>query len=133
MVERIKPGLPDTFVGKVEDVLVEPSQREDIGGEQYHIVIKPEDIKIEGKTGMIHEWIRIPPKATESAVPEGSVLDRYLAEIELLIPEAKQKQTHFEVFALIKGKKFKWVKKKLGKSFGGYEAHEYWVPAQVVE
>lgn len=129
MVERTKMQQFEEFEGKVKDIKIEPSKlknQEEL--EQYHIYIEPLNVKIEGKTGLIHEWIRISEKATDNSVPEGSVLDRYLQQIEILHGEAKAKPSHVEVFQLLLGNSYKFKKVKLGKSFEKHEAKEYWTP-----
>jgi hypothetical protein len=98
---------------------------------QYHISIKPEGIDIKGKTGMLHEWIRLTKTTKEDSVPEGSVLDGYLKMIEMVLPAAKKAETLDEAFGLLKGKRFLWKKMKLGKAYSGHEAKEYWVSVQL--
>ena len=132
MVERSKSTGFDEFVGKIVEIKVEPSSNPQIEGEQYHIQMKPDDKTLtEGsKTGNFHEWIRIPPKATDTSVPEGSVLDKFLLEIEFLHKEVKKLESHVEVMNFIVGKKYLFKKKVLGKSFQGHEAKPYWIPAR---
>jgi len=135
MVERTKAEGLDEFQGTVLEVTLEPSQLEGMEDqEQFHIFMEPVDKKImkNSKTGGFHEWIRLSPKATESSVPEGSVADRYIEEIELLIPEAKKKKLITEVFQLLKDKTFLFKKKKLGRSYEGKEAKGYWVPVKLI-
>jgi hypothetical protein len=115
------------FVGTVVDVTLESNDLTEEKLMQYHISIKPEGKVIKGKTGMIHEWIRLTKTAKEDSVPEGSVLDNYLKMIEMIIPAAKRAATLDEAFGLLKGKKFLWKKVKLGKAYAGHEAKEYWV------
>ncbi len=125
----------EEFEGEIKDVTIEPSQLKDVEQEQFHISIKPKDSSIlkESKTGMFHEWIRLSKTATDSTVPEGSVADRYIQEIETLISEAKKMDTVVEVFALLKGKSFLFKKKILGKSFEGKEARQYWTPVKLLD
>lgn len=123
----------DRFEGTVEDIKVEPTEYKDkdgntITGTQYHMYIKPTNIEVKGKTGQMHEWIRVPQTATEEEVPEGSVLHRYLTELWTVMPELKKKDTIPETFLELKGKKFLFVKKVLGKAFEGNAAKEYWTP-----
>ena len=130
MVGRTKAEGIEIFDGEVKDVTIEPSQREDISGEQIHIQIEPLDKSLlkDSKTGCMHEWIRLSPKSTDTTVPEGSTADNYIQEIESVIPEAKKIELVAQVFNIIKGRKFTFVQKRLGKSFKGYEAKNYWVP-----
>lgn len=128
MVIRVEPKMFDDFVGTVEDVQLESNQLGEESTQQYHISVKAEDVEIKGKTGLIHEWIRMSKTAKEDSVPQGSVLDRYLSQIELVVPEAKEAETLKDAFDLLKGKKFQFKRMKLGKSFEGHEARNYWVP-----
>jgi len=135
MVERTKALGLEEFEAKVVEVVLEPSNLEGMEDmEQFHISMEPVDKKIlkESKTGFFHEWIRLSPKSTETSVPEGSVADRYIEEIELLIPEAKKKKLLSEVFQLIKGKTFLFKRKKLGRSYEGKEARNYWTPVKLI-
>jgi len=132
MVERTEAQGFDTFEGQVESVEREPSSLEGVDQEQYHIQIKPLNVEISGKTGFIHEWVRISAKTTDTSVPEGGVLDKYLGEIEVLFREAKKLDSHAEVFALLTGNSFSWVKKKLGKAYDGNAAKEYWAPNKII-
>lgn len=133
MVERTKPQAFEEFEGKVESIQLERSKLLDGSEqEQYHITIVPLNVTVEGKTGRMHEWIRISPKATETTVPEGSVLDRYLSQIEILHSEAKKQKTHLEAMNLLNGNSYLWKKTKLGKSFEGKEAKDYWIPVKPV-
>lgn len=131
-MDRTKAEGIEEFEGTVTEVTVEPSSREDISGDQYHIQIKPEDEELlkDSKTGRMHEWIKIPPKATETSAPEGSILDKYVQELETLDSSLKDTKEHLKIMTSLVDKKFLFKKKKLGKAFGGHEAHEYWTPVQ---
>ena len=120
MVKRTEAQTFDEFTGTVESVEIEKSSIKDEEQTQYHLVIKPIDVVVEGKTGCMHEWIRIPPKATEISVPEGSVIDRYLVQLELLHSELKQVEAHAEAFMFLKGKTYLFKKVKHGR---GYDDH----------
>lgn len=133
MVVRTKAQTFDDFEGVVDAVLVEPSNLPDKEGNQYHIVISPTSVEVGGKTGKMHQWINISAKATDTSVPEDSALDKYLQEIELLIKDTKKAETHGEVMEMLVGKKFRFVKKRLGKSYAGHEAQDYWTPAQLLK
>jgi hypothetical protein len=85
-------------------------------------------VEIKGKTGMLHEWIRSPPTSTNESVPQGSVVDRYLQQVEIVVPAARKAKTVIEALLMMKGKKFKFKRLKLGKAFEGHEAREYFVP-----
>ena len=133
MVKR-KTATFEEFEGKIVDVRVEESNNVKIEGKQIHIEIEPlnPDLIKQGTTGRFHEWIKIPATATETEVPEGSVIDRYIQEIEMLHSEAKNKDTYLEVFEMIKDGEYLFKKKKLGKAFDGHDAHEYWTPVKEV-
>lgn len=110
-----------------------PSGKIEGGGPQFHLTITPLDVEIKGKTGMMHEWIGIPETATDTSVPQGSVVDRYIEAIEDVHREAKTKKTVQEVFNLMKGNSYLFVKKQLGKAFQGKQAADHWVPKKQVD
>ena len=95
--------------------------------------MKPEDLEVKGPSGAMHEWIGLSKKATEDKVPQGSVMDRYLTQIEMLIDGADKAKTIGEAFAMMVGKKFRFKKIKLGRDFDGHKAKEYIVPVFIVE
>jgi len=134
MVERTTPGEGkrlEEFTGKVTDVALEVSTFEDNAEQQqYHITMVPEGVTIKGKTGALHEWIKLSPKATQKSVPEGSVVERYLSQLEVVLPESKSAKTLSEAFGMMKGKRFKFKRLKLGRPFKGQPAKELWVPVQ---
>lgn len=130
MVERSEAKGLEKFKGEVESVEAEEGIE---GRTQYHVVMKPIDIEVGGATGRLHEWIPMSPKATEETVPQGSVLDRYLTQVELVIDEAKQAKTVAEALNLMVGKKFQFKRVKLGKEYEGKPAREYSVPVQSLE
>lgn len=118
-------GLSD-FEGKV--VSVEFESGGDETRRQYHIKIDPTSIKVGGLTNLIHEWCPLSPKATEEQVPQGSVMDRYLTHVEIVVPEAKKVAKIGDALKLLIGKTFQFKKLKLGKDFNGQPAKEYIVP-----
>lgn len=130
MVERVESSGLTEFVGTVEDVQLEEGIE---GRKQYHLTIEPHDIEVKGATGRFHEWVAMSPKCTEDKVPQGSVMDRYLTQIEICISEAKKATTIEEAFGMLKGKKFKFSRVKLGKDFDGHAAKEYIVPVALIE
>ncbi len=131
-MERTKSEGLEEFEGTITDVSIDPSTNKDIEGDQYHIQMEPVDKELlkESKTGCMHEWIKIPPTATPESAPEGSILDRFVQELEILDSSLKNVKGHKEIFESLKGKKFLFKKKKLGKAYDGHEAHEYWTPVQ---
>ena len=129
MVERHTEEFTD-FIGTVEDIDKEVDKfNED--REEYHIQMKPEGIEVKGDTGFIHEWIKMSAKATDVVIPEGSVLDNYIKELEILNKDVKKMVSVSEVFAWMVGKKFRFVRKKLGRAYQGHEAKSYWTPVSL--
>ena len=132
MVERTEAQGFDEFTGLVENVELEVATEED-RQDQYHITIDPIDVQVQGKTGKMHEWIRIPGSSTKSSVPQGSVIDAYIRALERLDGAVKKLKDVSEVFAYMKGRKFKFNREKLGKAFGDYKAADYWVPVSLLK
>jgi hypothetical protein len=133
MVERTKAEMLESFDGLCESVEVVPDQMRD-GGEQIHLEFKPDDdgILAGSKTGRFHEWLRITEKSTETSVPEGSKIDAYLKEIEVVLPAVKKVKNVVSAFELMEGKRFKFVRKVLGKSFKGHDAKPSFVPQSLL-
>lgn len=129
MVDRTKSGAIDRFDGIVEVVEKVPSQL-NAGDMQWHIAMKPVDATLlaESRTGQFHEWIRISGSTTDTSVAEGSVLDNYIKEVEVVLPQTKKAKTIQEVMEAMKGKKFRFVRKVLGKSYEGKESKPIFVP-----
>ena len=130
MVERTTAKTFDEFEGIIEDVQVEPSNLDNDTSEQYHLFIKPTNVEIEGKTGFIHEWVRISPKCTDESIQEGSVLDKFIQQIEILDSATKKMTRHMDVMLSLKGKKYLFKKVKHGRSFEDKPAKEYWTPVK---
>lgn len=131
MVERIdNSGKMDEFQGKVSKIELEAGI--DVTRKQFHIYIEPIGFNIKGPSGLMHEWVPMSPKATNEAIPQGSVLDRYLQQVEIVVPAAKKEATVEGAFKHLVGKKFRFQKMKLGKDFDGHKAKEYAVPVAVV-
>jgi len=120
----------ETFTGVVESADLEIGLED---RKQYHIVMKPEDLEVSGPTKCMHEWIGLSEKATEEKVPQGSVLDRYLTQIEMLVDGASKAKTVGAALKMMVGKKFKFKKIKLGRDFDGHKAKEYIVPVALVQ
>ena len=129
IVERIESSGLEEFEGTVVAVECETGME---GRLQYHVSIKPTSIEVKGSTGRMHEWIPMSPKATENSVPQGSVMDKYLTQIEICISAAKKAATIADAFSLLKGKTFSFKKIKLGQSFDGHPAKEYIVPVALI-
>jgi len=128
MVQRIQATGLDEFPGTIRLIEVVEGNF----GPQYHLELVPTDKDlIKGKTGAFHEYIRITPKATDAEVPEGSILDLYLREVESTFKEAKKAETVLDALNCMKGKKIVFRKKILGKAFGGHNASEHWVPVKL--
>jgi len=129
MVERTKGEMIESFEGTCSKVEIVPDQMNE-GSEQIHLELQPDDETIlkESKTGRFHEWLRMTKTATETTVPEGSKIDAYLKEVETVVPATKKAKKVFEAFKMLEGKKFKFVRKTLGRSFKGHEAKPSFVP-----
>jgi hypothetical protein len=131
MVLRVEnKGLVD-FEGVVEDVEFETGAE---GRRQYHIYIAPTsfEMKSSSKTKLMHEWIPLSPKSTEAEIPQGSVMDRYLQQVEIVLRDAKKAETVADALKLMIGKKFRFDRIKLGKDFEGHAAKEYIVPVALL-
>jgi len=133
MVERNAGQGLEKFTGTVADVVLEKNTFADADSDQYHITIKADGVNVKGKTGFIHEWVRLSAKATQKSVPEGSIVERYLGAIEAVVPEARLAKTLDEAFKLLIGKKFTWSRVKLGRAFAGNPPREMWVPQSLVK
>lgn len=132
MVERsVSSGLEE-FKGIVADIVLENNTFGDNESSQYHITMKPEGLTMKGKTGFIHEWVRLSAKATQKSVPEGSIVERFLSQLEVVLPDAKKAKTLDEAFAMLKGKRFLFRRVKLGRAFEGKPAREMWVPVSPI-
>lgn len=129
VVDRNKNDGLVEFVGVVADVVLEKNTfTGDDESTQYHITMKPEGIAMKGKTGFIHEWVRLSAKATQKSVPEGSIIERYLSQLEVVMPDAKKAKTLDEAFAMMKGKSFLFRRVKLGRAFQGNQPRDMWTP-----
>jgi len=144
VVKRKKPEFEpvEEFDGEVE--VVERISRkqfaEDIeeDREQYHMVMKPLDKKTieaikDSKTQRLHNYISISNTTTETEIAEGSNLDTFISEVEISLPETKKMKTHQEVMEALEGKSFHFVRKKIGKSYGGHEARSCFIPRTLIE
>ncbi|KKN22980.1 hypothetical protein LCGC14_0909510 [marine sediment metagenome] len=134
MVDRTKAEMIESFDGLCEKVEIVPDQMRD-SGEQIHMEFKPDDEEIlkGSKTGRFHEWLRLTDKTTETTVPEGSKIEAYLKEIEVVLPETKKTKKVVEAFMLMQGKKFTFVRKTLGKAFKGHEAKPSFIPQTLLD
>lgn len=130
MVERVESSGLDEFEGIVEKVELETGIQD---RQQYHLTIEATSVKIGGATGKLHEWIPMSPKAEEAKIPQGSVMDRFLQQVEICVPAAKKSETVSEALALLQGGKFKFKRIKLGKDYDGHKAREYIVPVMPIK
>jgi hypothetical protein len=129
MVNRKTPEFTTEFNGKVVNITIEKDKNE---MSQYHLEILPLDLEIKGKTGYMHEWIRITKETTDTDIIEGSILDFYIQDLELCDKSVKNMKTHQEVLFFMKDKCFQFAKKKYGKSFNGKDAAEHWYPRKLL-
>jgi hypothetical protein len=132
-IERIRPEIIEEFDGIAKVIEVVPDQMRE-GGKQYHIGIEPtdKDMLKDTKTGMFHIWLRIGENTKDNEVSEGSKLDNFLRELETTIKEARNAKTVIDSLNTLKNKEIHWVKKVLGKSYGGYESKPVFVPRNVI-
>ena len=130
MVDRVESKRLDEFEGKVESVEMEQGIEE---RRQYHVVIEPVGFEINSATKRLHEWVPLSPRATEDSVPQGSVMDRYLTQVEICISAAKRAKTVKEALQLMVGHTLKFKRIKLGKDFEGHAAKEYIVPVALLK
>ena len=124
MVERTDASF-DEFEGIVENIEEVENTLSD-SGKQYKITIAT-DIS---KSGYMYEWINVSSKATETSVPEGSNLDKFLQELEMIHSEVKKEAKILDALKIMVAKKYLWKKKKLGRSFDGKEAKDFWIPVK---
>jgi hypothetical protein len=126
MVQRIESsGKIEELDATVESVVLEKSA---IGHGQYKLTLKPHNVEVKAKTGRFFEWIPLSKTATQEAVPQGSVVEKYLMQMEICVPAVKKAATLEDAFKLLIGKRFIFKRFKLGKSFEGNAAREYLVP-----
>lgn len=128
-MQRAEQKGLEEFEGIVEDIQFEVGIED---RRQYHVIIDATSIEVGGATGKIHEWIPMSPKCTEEVVPQQSVMDRYLQQLEIVLSDAKKAKTIAIALGLMKGKKFKFKRLKLGKDFEGHAAKEYIVPVALL-
>jgi hypothetical protein len=131
LVQRVEmSGGLDDFEGVVDSVELEAGIDD---RRQYHVRINPTSFKVKGPTQQVHEWIPMSPRSTEEAVPQGSVVDRYLMQLEIALPEVKAVAKVGDALKRMEGKKFHFKRLKLGKDFDGKKAKDYIVPVGLVK
>lgn len=130
-IERTTSQGLEEFKGRVESVELEDSRIAE-AGKQYHIKIKALDVDVKGETGFIHEWIRLPETSTAKTVPTGSVVDRYLVQLEIVLKAVKNATTVDEAFKAMVGRTFQFKRIVLGKGFSGHEARQYWAVVSLI-
>ena len=123
----------EAFDGKLEVLEVIEGEYNGENTKQLHLAFSPVDTPtIEAlktsKTGMLHNFIRISPKTKDDEVPEGCNLDKYLIEIESVLPEAKKAKTYIEAIEMLKKHQIHYVYKKIGRAYQGHEGTSYFVP-----
>ena len=131
MVERTNEVFTE-FEGLIEDIVLENTTIDGREIKQYHLIIEATDKTIKGKTGKVHEWIKLSNHVTETSVPKDSTLDLYMQEIENILSDAKSCKSVSEEMNLLKGKKFHFTKKVLGREFEGKKPREMWIPDKVL-
>jgi len=132
MVERTEARGFEELNGEVISVELIPNDKADWDNAQQILIgIDPIGIELKGKTGKWWVYISLPRTATETSVPQGSAVDRYLQEVEGIVPQVKKTKTVLGAFELLKGKRFTFKPKKLGRAFEGREARDYWCPVSL--
>ena len=128
----VSADLYEEFRGKVERVEIDsPPSFPEV--KQYHLFVKPLDIKVKN-SGFFHIFIRIPKKTLDkNEIVEGSILYRYIQEIQSLVKEAKSAPTIEEVFNAIIDKSFLFKKQILGQSYKGNPARQYFTPKELIK
>lgn len=125
--------LFEEFKGNVTNVEIDsPPHFPEI--KQYHLFVKPCEVNVKGKSGVFHIFVRIPKKTLESGeLVEGSVLYRYVQEIQSLVKESKDATKIEEVFEAILNKTFLFKKQILGQSYKGNAARQYFTPKELIK
>lgn len=130
MVLRKESQGLEEFKGKVESVELEDGMNDN---KQYHITIDPTDVEVGGKTGKLHEWVPLSATSSQDSIAKGSVMDGFLRQVEICVPEAKRAATVDEALGMLVGKTLQFQKMELGRSYGGNPARQYAVPVKIVE
>ena len=125
--------LFEEFKGKVIKIEIDsPPSFPEI--KQYHLFVQPSEIDVKGASGFFHIFIRIPKKTLEKGeVVEGSVLYRYIQEIQSLVKESKGATKIEEVFETMVNKTFLFKKQILGQSYKGNPARQYFTPKELIK
>lgn len=123
----------EAFDGKLEVLELQEGEFEGTKTKQIHMAFRPLDETTKkaletSKTGMLHNFLRVSPKATDDEVPEGSNLDKYLIEVESVITSSKTAKTYMQAIETLKGKPIHYIYKKIGRAYQGYEGSSFFVP-----
>jgi len=81
----------------------------------------------------LYNFLNISAKTKNDSVCEGSNLESYLKEIEIVLEESQDSETYEEAFNLLVGKRVKYVNKKIGRDFGGHTGKSYYVPQLLLD
>ena len=129
MVERTKAEMTESFDGMCTKIEIVPDQMNE-GMNKIHLELAQDDEELlaDTKTQRFHVWLRMTDKTTDKSVPEGSKIEAYLKEIEIVIKEAKKAVKVLDAFKTLEGKHVRYVRKVLGRSYKGYEARPDFVP-----
>jgi|TARA_R100001530_G_scaffold136375_1_gene116836 hypothetical protein len=133
MVEVTKSELVSEFDGVCKTIEVVEDQLNE-GQQQIHLEIEPcdPDLLKNSKTGRFHVYLRMTKSCTENSVAEGSVIHRYLQEVNAALPESKDKDLLLDSIRTLKDKKMHYVSKVLGKSYGGHESRAVFIPQRAL-
>jgi hypothetical protein len=133
MVERMKFEKIEEFDGRCEKIEIVEGTDDFEGTKQIHMAITPLDEPTkekvaDSKTKQLHNFISLKCNVDGTKVADGSNIEKYLIEIESLIPAAKKAATIIDAFRYLEKQPLHYVNKKLGKSFKGFEGKCYYVP-----
>jgi hypothetical protein len=132
LVQKTESQGWEDFEGEVVDVMLEEPKEEGYQS-QWHILMKPLNRKMKKEGSYMHEWVRQTSTTTDTSVPQGSVISRFVEELEMLHgKQVKDLKTVAEVFNFMKGKKYLFKQKVLGQSFNKNPASAYWTPVKLL-
>ena len=140
-VNKIEGGSFDNFTGKVTEVLEEaerpnPKNPDESFPPQFKLTIETSDTE----KGVMYEWIKFPGAGDKRRRTVGSIMDRYMEEIERFTSddELKEMNDFKDYFEFLVGKTFEWKRKALGRSFTDkngitHQAKQTWVPVKLIQ
>lgn len=105
------------------------------GQNAVHMVFNPLEKDIidtikKSKTNRLHNYIRLSPKTENDVIPDGSSFAMFLREVIIVEPETKKLNSWQEMVEYLKGKKYLFQKKKIGKDYDGHKGRSAYIPIQ---